>query len=317
MAIDYYNNALKLINPKPNITQMTEQGYQAYVYPQPTIDYACKELNARELKLYLQICGQKNNFNGSMKFYSQKANIKSNHYSEILESLEKKGFIKHTKYESIEVLFPREEAESQKGNQADSQIAVFPKKESSTQKGLEEEQKGNNDSQSCVYNRETNINKENDRENQEPKKEQDFEEKANAILEQIGNRFNIKAQVFQQAMDLKAKGFSNEFIFYALDNKRIEDFSKGIGLLFFPNYQNEIKAKIEDKKIEEKKMEERLEHLQELLKSDPNIFDRTRKVRVQKSESDPIKKLVKTYDISDFVWEEEEEEKKNPFADLI
>lgn len=317
MAIDYYNSALKLINPKPAITQMREQGYQAYVYPQPTIDYACKELNARELKLYLQISGQANNFNGAMKFYSEKANIKSNHYSEILESLEKKGFIKHIKYESIEVLFPREEAESQKGNQADSKIAIFPDKESSTQKGFEEEQKGNNDSQSCVYNRETNINKEIDRENQEPKKEQDFEEKANAILEQIGNRFNIKSQVFQQAMDLKAKGFSNEFIFYALDNKGIEDFSKGIGLLFLPSYQKEIKAKIEDKRIEEKKMEERLEHLQELLESDPNIFDRTRKVRVQKSENDPIKKLVKTYDVSDFVWEEEKEEKKNPFADLI
>lgn len=317
MANDYYNKALKLINPKLAITQMKEQGYQAYVYPQPTIDYACKVLNARELKLYLQISGQANNFNGAMKFYSVKANIKSNHYSEILESLEKKGFIKHIKYESIEVLFPRDEAESQKGNQADSQIAISPNKESSTQKGIEEEQKGNNDSQSYVYNRETNINKEFDRENQAPKKEEEFEEKANAILEQIGNRFNIKAQVFQQAMDLKAKGFSNEFIFYALDNKRIEDFSKGIGLLFLPNYQNEIKAKIQDKKIEDKKMEERLEYLQELLKADPNIFDRTRKVRVQKSESDPIKKLVKTYDISDFVWEEEEEEKKNPFADLI
>jgi len=317
MAIDYYNSALKLINPKPTITQMKEQGYQAYVYPQPTIDYACKVLKARELKLYLQISGQANNFNGAMKFYSEKANIKSNHYSEILESLEKKGFIKHTKYESIEVLFPREEAESQKGNQADSQIAIFPNKESSTQKGIEEEQTGNNDSQSCVYNRETNINKEIDRENQATKKEEEFEEKANAILEQIGNRFNIKAQVFQQARDLKAKGFSNEFIFYALDNKGIEDFSKGIGLLFLPSYQKEIKAKIEDKRIEEKKMEERLEHLQELLESDPNIFDRTRKVRVQKSEKDPIKKLVKTYDVSDFVWEEEKEEKKNTFADLI
>ena len=308
MAIDYYNSALKLINPKLTITEMTQQGYQAYVYPQPTIDYACKELNARELKLYLQICGQKNNFNGSMKFYSQKANIKSNHYSEILESLEKKGFLKHTKYESIEVLFPREEAQSQKGNQADSQIAVFPKKESSTQKGIEEEKKGNNDSQSCVYNRETNINKEFDRENQAPKKEQEFEEKANTILEQIGNRFNIKAQVFQQARDLKAKGFSNEFIFYALDNKRIEDFSIGIGLLYKESYQNEIKAKIEDKRAGEKKMEERLKRLEEI---DLEEFNKTRKVRVQKSE--PIK-LVKTYDLSEMEWEEE---KKNPFADLI
>ena len=312
MANDYYNKALKLINLKQTISQMREQGYQAYVYPQPTIDYACKELNARELKLYLQICGQKNNFNGSMKFYSQKANIKSNHYSEILESLEKKGFIKHTKYESIEVLFPREEAESQKGNQADSTIAIFPNKESRTQKGIEEEQKRNNDSQSYVYNRETNINKEIDRENQAPKKEQEFEKKANTILEQIGNRFNIKSQVFQQAINLKEKGLTNEFIFYALDNKRIEDFSKGIGLLFLPTYQNEIKAKIEDKRIEEKNMEERIKRLEELNLEE---FNKTRKVRIKENNT-PIQ-LVKTYDDSEIVWEEEEEEKKNPFKDLI
>ena len=316
MANDYYNKALTLINNKPTITQMVEQGYQAYVYPQPTIDYACKVLKARELKLYLQICGQANNFNGAMKFYSEKANIKSNHYSEILESLEKKGFIKHTKFESIEVLFPREEVESQKGNQEDSKTAFFPNKESCTQKGIQEEQKRNNDSQSCVYNRETNINKEIDREYQAPNKEQEFEEKNNTILEQIGNRFNITSQVFQQAEDLKAKGFSNEFIFYALDNKRIEDFSKGIGLLFLPSYQNEIKAKIEDKRAEDKKMEEQLNNLNKLLESDPNIFNRTRQVRVQKIADEPIKQLVKTYDFSEMEWEEEEE-KKNPFADLI
>ena len=312
MANDYYNKALKLINLKQTISQMREQGYQAYVYPQPTIDYACKVLGARELKLYLQICGQANNFNGSMKFQSKKANIKSNHSSEILESLEKKGFIKHTKYESIEVLFPREEAESQKGNQADSTIAIFPNKESRTQKGIEEEQKGNNDSQSYVYNRETNINKEIDRENQAPKKEQEFEKKANTILEQIGNRFNIKSQVFQQAINLKEKGFTNEFIFYALDNKRIEDFSKGIGLLFLPTYQNEIKAKIEDKRVAEKKMEEIIKRLEKLNLEE---FNKTRKVRIKENNT-PIQ-LVKTYNDSEIVWEEEEEEKKNPFKDLI
>ena len=90
MAENYFSKAIKLINKKLTITQMVENGLQAYVYPNDTIDYACKVLNSRELKLYLQLCGQADNFNGAMKFYCDKANIKSNHYSEILDSLEKK-----------------------------------------------------------------------------------------------------------------------------------------------------------------------------------------------------------------------------------
>jgi len=168
MAENYFSKAIKLINKKLTITQMVENGLQAYVYPNDTIDYACKVLNSRELKLYLQLCGQADNFNGAMKFYCDKANIKSNHYSEILDSLEKKGFINHIKYESIEILFPTESAEVQKGNHAKeknfTKIITIEELENN-QKRNEENEKGNTTSQGCVYNKDIIINKEYNREN--------------------------------------------------------------------------------------------------------------------------------------------------------
>lgn len=179
MPINYFNNALRLINNKPSITQMRNNGYYAYTYPQPVIDYACKVLNARELKLYLQIGGQANGFNGAMKFYSDKANIRSNHYSEILDNLEKKGFIKHTLFESIEVVYLISESEyisengeikkitvdstkkliSQKGNNAsyNEQKSFSQKKEEKQlQNENTESTSGNNDSQIKGYNKEIN-----------------------------------------------------------------------------------------------------------------------------------------------------------------
>lgn len=274
MATDYFNQALKLINKKPTITEMTQNGYFAYVYPQPTIDYACKILNARELKLYLQICGQANGFNGAMKFYSVKANIKSNHYSEIMDSLEKKGFIKHIKYESIEVLFPTEEtdkkesAENQKGNQKGNIIKSMDDSQSSKNaenKGITEMGKieenfgktqdnfGKNDSQSYVYNRETNINIKNlhreeresllEEERQEIEKEEQKEEifrnKALIIVKQIGKKFNIMEKVLNQFKDLQER-FTNQYIYFGLKYKSIDSFSMGIGLLFTENYHYEI-----------------------------------------------------------------------------
>ena len=206
MANNYFNKALKLINNKPTISEMVQSGYLAYVYPQPTIDYACKVLTGRELKLYLQICGQANGFNGAIKFYSDKANIGSNHYSQIIDSLEKKGFIKHIKYESIEVLFPTEEnninesAEPQKGNQKriidnsiiDSQSGKNQENKEITKMGNIEEKLGkqqssfgNGDSQNKGYNREININKEN-RENP-PTKEKEFD-----ILRQSSKEYKLK-----------------------------------------------------------------------------------------------------------------------------
>lgn len=250
MAISYYNKALKLINNKPSINQMSEQGYQAYVYPQPTIDYACKVLNARELKLYLQIGGQANGFNGAMKFYSDKAHIKSNHYSEVLESLVKKGFINHKNYESLEVLFPTESTESQNGNITDTRPATLPKRESSTQKGNTEEQKGNNDSQSCGYNRETEINKE----TLTTREKESLEELEQAI-NGISKIYNNKELLIRQVRDLRKQGFSYEFIFRGIENKDFEYFEKGINLLFYEPYQEEIYKIMEEFRKAEEEIE--------------------------------------------------------------
>lgn len=251
MAIGYYNKALKLINNKPSITQMVEQGYQAYVYPQPTIDYACEVLNARELKLYLQISGQANGFNGAMQFYSEKANIKSNHYSEVLESLVKKGFINHKNYESIEVLFPTESAESQNGNiEVTKPATILPKGESSTKKGNTEEQKGKNDSQSYVYNRETEINKE----TLTIREKESLEELEQAI-NGISKIYNNKELLIRQVRDLRKQGFSYEFIFRGIENKDFEYFEKGINLLFYKPYQEEVYKIMEEFRKAEEEIE--------------------------------------------------------------
>lgn len=310
MTRNYYTKALKLINNKPTITQMVDQGYQAYAYPQPTIDYACKVLNARELKLYLQISGQANGFSGAMKFYSDKANIKSNHYSEILESLVKKGFIKHIKYESIEVLYPTEKVESQNRNQVDSTTAnILQKRESTTQKGNTEEQKRKNDSLICGYNRETEINKEINREILS--KENEYEEKIHLILNKIGARFNITDKVYSQLKELKTKGFSNEFIFYALENKNIGDFSMGIGLLFKETYQKEIQAKISQKK----------EQLKRILESIDKSIEERKKISkyrtVKMPEPTPITIPRSIYSVDSISWEEEPKEEKISLADMI
>lgn len=250
MAIGYYNKALKLINNKPSITQMVEQGYQAYVYPQPTIDYACKVLNGTELRLYLQICGQANGFNGAMKFYSEKAGLDSKHYGKILELLEEKGFINHKKYESIEVLFPTESTESQNGNITDTRPATLPKRESSTQKGNTEEQKWNNDSQSCGYNRETEINKE----TLSTREKESLEELEQAI-NGISKIYNNKELLTRQVRDLRKQGFSYEFIFRGIENKDFEYFEKGINLLFYKPYQEEVYKIMEEFRKAEKEKE--------------------------------------------------------------
>ena len=330
MANNYFNKALKLINNKPTISEMVQSGYLAYVYPQPTIDYACKVLTGRELKLYLQICGQANGFNGAIKFYSDKANIGSNHYSQIIDSLEKKGFIKHIKYESIEVLFPTEEnninesAEPQKGNPKriidnsiiDSQSGKKQENKEITKMGNIEEKLGkqqssfgNGDSQNKGYNREININKEN-RENP-PTKEKEFEKKVLDIIQQIGRRFNIETKVNQQLKNLKSKGISNEFIFYALDNKRIEDFKMGIGLLFTNDYQEEIKAKIKQKNIQREMWEKNFEETMKNIKDKEQDFNY---VRVKKVERKP---LIKQLEFTNPFEEEEKEKSLHDIQNLI
>ena len=59
-------------------------------------------------------------------------------------------------------------------------------------------------------------------------------------------------------------------------------------------------------------MEERIKRLEKLNLEE---FNKTRKVRIKENNT-PIQ-LVKTYNDSEIVWEEEKEEKKNPFKDLI
>lgn len=247
-----YTHALKLVNNKLTITEMVQAGYQAYVYPQPVIDYACKVLTLRELKLYLQISGQANGFTGAMKFYCNKANIKSNHYSEIVSALEKKGFIRRTAYESIEVLYPTEsEEEYNEQSEIENPPDIISQIEESTSPKIDVDilKIGNHDSQIYDYNRAEN--------NYMPNKDtlptytspQTYKQKVVELLTQIGKTHSITSKVFQQLEDLREKGLTYEFIYRALTNKKIDDFSMGIGLLFTESYQEEIRAKIDKRKL--------------------------------------------------------------------
>lgn len=105
MRNNNYNLPLEFTNKKP-------KGIPFYMYPAEVIKYACKNLTGRELKLYLAISGQawKDNLNKpyhwTLKHFCEVANIKTNHYQEILQELCKKGFIIHEKFEAIKVLYP-------------------------------------------------------------------------------------------------------------------------------------------------------------------------------------------------------------------
>lgn len=299
MKIDNYNKSLKLINNKPNGNQMLENGYAFYMYPVPTIQYANKVLTPTERKLYFAICGQAGKdkdgkpYHWAMKHYCNIANIKSNHYLEPLKGLCKKGFLIHTAFESLEVLFPVSENEyiSPNGkivtrqdsknsndiyvetkiiNEHDSQNGKSATKtvtNSDSQIEKEEYQKrnsdnifGNSDSQNYGNNREIKINKE-QIENFSPTIDNKYKENVINIVSQIGRKFNIENQVINQLENIRNKGFSYEFIFYALDKKKIEDFKTGLGLLFNESYQKEIQAILRDKKATEQKQKEILESI--------------------------------------------------------
>ena len=117
MKQDRFNEPLRLINLKPTGEQMKENDYGFHMFPIPVIEYANKVLTDRERRLYFAIAGQagqdKNgkDYTWAISHYCAIANIKSNHYSEVLEGLCKKGFIIHKNFESIEVLYPISEEE--------------------------------------------------------------------------------------------------------------------------------------------------------------------------------------------------------------
>lgn len=117
-----FNQPLKLINKKPKGEQMTDNGYFFFMYPSLVMQYANKSLKDRERRLYFAISGQAEKdkegkpCQWAIKHYCQIANIKNNHYAEVLESLCKKGFIIHTNFETLEVLYPISDTEALSSN---------------------------------------------------------------------------------------------------------------------------------------------------------------------------------------------------------
>ncbi len=227
----------------------------------------------------MQLAGTKDNFDGAMSFYCKNANIKSNHYSEILESLVKKGFAAHENYKYIKVLYPTEE-----------EMCEIPQMvnmgENNSQNGKTADQNRNNnseisksDSQSCVNNKYI------DNKNKEDRFADTETEYKNKVLEKINliaDRFNNESQLNIQLADMQNKGFTYEFMFYALDNKKIEDFSRGLGLLFYLPYQEEIKAKIEDSKRQKEMQKQRMIKNLEIIEQMKNKPKEVNYVRIEK-----------------------------------
>ena len=102
---------------------------------------------------------------------------------------------------------------------------------------------------------------------------------------------NIEYKVNNQLNDLREQGFSYEFIFYALDNKRAEDFSMGIGLLFNNSYQKEINYKIQRVREEERKQNERLANI-DLIEPKPPIIVRAQKRIMPEKELHPLSEFL-------------------------
>lgn len=198
MAKNIFNNPLQLINKKPNGTQMIANGYGFYMYPSLVVEYANKVLTDRERRLYFAISGQAGKdiagkpYKWTLKHYCQIANIKSNHYSEVLQSLCKKGFIIHKNFESIEVLFPISESEciSASGkiksrqdslngkNKSCNEQKLFPpkKEENEIENRKIDYNFGNEYSQGYANNKEINNLKKNIKKEEEKKSSQDWED---------------------------------------------------------------------------------------------------------------------------------------------
>lgn len=140
MATNTFNQPLELINNKPNGTQMKDNGYGFYMFPSLVVEYANKVLTDRERRLYFAISGQAGKdskgkpYKWALKHYCDIAHIKSNHYSEVLRSLCEKGFIIHTNFKSLQVLYPISQDEYISSNgkiqkRHNSQIGNTPKQQ--------------------------------------------------------------------------------------------------------------------------------------------------------------------------------------------
>lgn len=202
MANDNFNKPLLLINNKPNADNMVSNGYGFYMFPTLTMQYANTVLTDCERRLYFAICGQAgkdklgNPYCWAIKHYCDIANIKVNHYAKYLQSLQKKGFIIHNDFESIEVLYPISQEQyiapngeicfwqdSLNRNNAQENFSIeevqnspngksgidniqataLPKKEEQAQNGNNAYNFSNKNSPKCANNREIKINKEKER----------------------------------------------------------------------------------------------------------------------------------------------------------
>lgn len=275
-----FNQPLRLINNRPTGAQMTANNYGFWVCPAPTIQYASKVLTGNELKLFLAISGQAGKdkedkpLHWAMSYLCKLADIDQKHYLTYLKGLCKKGFIIHTNFESLEVVYLVSENEyiSQNGEiltidnshyvksaSVETENKQFPKMEESSQNGNGNPQNGTENPQNYgnnnIYN---NINlKDNSRQEnsssqqleemeiaremeKEKEKEETYRKKALVLVRQIGELFPEKKQdVLRQFKDLQAK-YGNQYIYYGLKYKGLEQFSMGIGLLFTESYHNEI-----------------------------------------------------------------------------
>lgn len=319
MAQFKFNKPLRLINNRPTGTQMVENSYGFCVCPTPTIQYASKVLTGNEFKLFIAISGQagKNKENNPMYWaishYCSLADIDQNHYHKYLDGLCKKGFIIHTDFEALEVVYLVSENEyispngkietlqyshiSQNGKNASSSIEKmqFPKMEENFQNGKENHSFGNENPQKYGNNNIYKINlKDNCRQEnisaqkqleemeiereiqKEEQQEEKYRKKALILVRRIGKLFpDMKEKVLKQFKELQVK-YGNQYIYYALKYKGLEEFSMGIGLLFTENYHFEIQQTI---------------MCAEELADDNNILDFLEETEEEKQELEQMEKL--------------------------
>ncbi len=275
MANDNYNKPLLLINKKPNGSQMVMNGYYFYMIPDVVMKYANRALTERERRLYYAICGQaEKDKNGkpycwAISHYCDIANIQSNHYSEVLSGLVKKGFIVHDKFKSIEVLYPIGENEyiNENGEITSKQLeGALPNLGMSKSIpnlgkvdsvfGNRAHQIGNEYSQSSANNREIDIEKELNKETLLGRERQ-YRREVIEVLKELAQEYDIAHLLVKQVNDLMRLGFTYEFIYRAIEKKDNSYFGNGLNLLFYKPYQEEVFAIVEDyRKAEEKRIAE-------------------------------------------------------------